>query len=334
MNKIDLTRIDLNLLTVFEVLMEERHVSRAAERLGRTQSTVSHALGRLRVQLRDPLLVRVGGTMRPSPMAHELAEEVRPILRSIRRALAPRAAFDPATSDRVFRIALADFWSFAVARLLAQTGPAAPAIGLAWSALRETSLLDLADQQLDLVVAPSALSRPEGLRDAPVGELAWRCFMRRGHPAVASWGKAAWQRHGHVVVALGDRMLSPVQAASGRIQLERRVAVQVPSFAAVAPLLAESDLIATLPGPVLGEGAGQHGLMALDPPFRIEPIRHSVYWSARMDSDPAIRWLLGGLLPRLAEASHRQVPKATPGRPPPTLWRSGPTPGAPTTRPR
>jgi len=67
MNKIDLRRVDLNLLPVFEVLVEERHVSRAAERLGRTQSAVSHALERLRVQLGDPLLVRMGGVMVPTP---------------------------------------------------------------------------------------------------------------------------------------------------------------------------------------------------------------------------------------------------------------------------
>jgi DNA-binding transcriptional LysR family regulator len=300
MNQIDLTRIDLNLLTIFEVLMEERQVSRAAERLGRTQSALSHALARLRRQLGDPLLVRVGGTMQPSPLALALAEEIRPILRSIRRTLAPRQPFDPATSERVFRIAMADFWSFAVVDFLAHAARDAPGIGLSWSALREASLLSLADEQLDLVVAPSALSRPDGLRRAPAGDLAWRCFMRKGHPAAATWGPAAWQSHGHVVVGIGDRLPSPVEAASGQSRLERRVVAQVPSFAAVAPLLAGGDLIATLPALSLGEGARTHDLLALDPPFRIDPIPHSAYWSARLDGDPAIRWMLDGLVPALA----------------------------------
>ena len=78
------------------------------------------------------------------------------------------------------------------------------------------------------------------------------------------------------------------------------VVAQVPSFAAVAPLLAASDLIATLPALALAEGASAHDLLALDPPFRIDPIAHDVYWSARLDGDPAIRWLLGGLAPALA----------------------------------
>lgn len=309
MNHIDLTRIDLNLLAIFEVLMEERQVSRAAERLGRTQSALSHALARLRRQLGDPLLVRVGGTMQPSPLALALSEEIRPILRSIRRTLAPRQPFDPATSERLFRIAMADFWSFAVVDFLAHAARHASGIGVSWSALRETSLLALADEQLDLVVAPSALSRPDGLRSAPAGNLAWRCFMRQGHPAAATWGPAAWQRHGHVVVVIGDRLPSPVEAARGQTMLERRVVAQVPSFAAVAPLLARSDLIATLPALTLRESARAHDLLALDPPFRIDPIPHSAYWSARLDGDPAIRWMLDGLVPALAMTQHERGAK-------------------------
>lgn len=106
MNEIDLHRVDLNLLVVFEVLMETRSVTATAERIGRTQSAVSHSLSRLRDQLGDPLLVRVGGKMQPSPFAEMVIEDVRPILRSIRRVIAPRSLFDPATSDRVFRIAM------------------------------------------------------------------------------------------------------------------------------------------------------------------------------------------------------------------------------------
>ena len=105
MNEIDLTRLDLNLLVTFEVLMTERSVSRAAVRLARTQSAVSHALARLREQLGDPLLVKVGGGMAPSPYAQRLIEDVRPLLRSIQRMIAPPEPFDPSTSRRVFRVA-------------------------------------------------------------------------------------------------------------------------------------------------------------------------------------------------------------------------------------
>lgn len=85
MNEIDLRRVDLNLLVVFDVLMEERSVTRAADRLGRTQSAISHALGRLREQLGDPLLVKSGMRMLPSPFAEHLVMEVRPILANMAR---------------------------------------------------------------------------------------------------------------------------------------------------------------------------------------------------------------------------------------------------------
>ena len=86
MNEIQLHRIDLNLLVTFEALMEESTLAAAADRLAVTPSAVSHALGRLRTQLNDPLLVRVGGRMQPSPYALDLIDEVRPVLRSLRRA--------------------------------------------------------------------------------------------------------------------------------------------------------------------------------------------------------------------------------------------------------
>src|SRR5882672_3501251 len=109
MNEIDLRRFDLNLLVVFDILMMERSVTRAAERLGRTQSAISHSLARLREQLGDPLLVKGGRRMEPTAFALEFVEQARPILRSIQRVLSPRHVFDPATSRRIFRLAAPDF---------------------------------------------------------------------------------------------------------------------------------------------------------------------------------------------------------------------------------
>src|SRR3979409_1846578 len=102
MNEIDLRRFDLNLLVVFEVLMIERSVTRAADRLGRTQSAVSHSLARLRSQLGDPLLIKAGMRMQPTAFALDLIEQARPMLRGIERVLSPRHVFDPASSRRGF----------------------------------------------------------------------------------------------------------------------------------------------------------------------------------------------------------------------------------------
>src|SRR5215471_16666961 len=109
MNEIDLRRFDLNLLVVFDVLMTERSVTRAAERLGRTQSAVSHSLSRLREQFGDPLLVKGGLRMHPTAVALDLIEQARPMLGGIQRVLSPQHLFDAASSKRVFRLAAPDF---------------------------------------------------------------------------------------------------------------------------------------------------------------------------------------------------------------------------------
>ena len=180
MSQIDLRRVDLNLLVVFEVLMAERSVTRAAERLGRTQSAISHSLARLREQVGDPLLVKVGGRMSPSPFAERLADEVRPILRSIQRVLVPPVAFDPATSTRVFRVALPDLTPSLFPLLAERVRREAPSAAIEWVARDEAMWPALVEGQVDVALVPSASALPEGLDRMEVGSFKWACFARRG----------------------------------------------------------------------------------------------------------------------------------------------------------
>jgi DNA-binding transcriptional LysR family regulator len=301
MNEIDLRRLDLNLLVVFEVLMAERSVTRAAERLGRTQSAVSHALARLREQVGDPLLVKTGGRMAPSPFAETLAEEVRPILRSIQRVLVPPRAFVAATSTRVFRVAIPDFATSLFPLLAAQVRRAAPLAGLEWVVPTPHTPLAVAEGQVDIALGPAALPVPDGLEREQAGTLKWATFARRDHPAIAEWGAKAWARWPHVAVRTGSRVPSPVATAAGALSRERRVAVWVPSFAAVAPLLAQTDLIATLPLVVMHESLERFGLRALPSPVPVEPMPHAVVWSRRLSGDPAVRWIRDVLCRTFAE---------------------------------
>ena len=126
-----LHRLDLNLLVTFEALMDEGSVAKAAERLNKTPSTVSHALARLREQVGDPLMVKVGGKMQASPFAEALIEDVRPILRSIERVVTPPEPFDPTTSTRTFRIAVPAITAL-IAEVFARINEAAPGVALEW----------------------------------------------------------------------------------------------------------------------------------------------------------------------------------------------------------
>ena len=149
MSEIDLSQLDLNLLVTFEVLMTEGSVTRAAARLGRTQSAVSHALQRLRDQVSDPLMVKMGGHMKPSPFALTLIDEVRPILRSIQRVVAPPEPFDPATSTRVFRIAVPAF-STLLSAVFERVHAAAPSVSVEWLLPNLHAPPAVAEGQIDL----------------------------------------------------------------------------------------------------------------------------------------------------------------------------------------
>src|SRR5438552_13688947 len=133
MNEIDLSHLDLNLLVTLEVLVREGSVARAAERLGRTQSAVSHSLGRLREQLGDPLLVKVGGRMSPSPFALKLVEDIRPILRNIQRVIAPPEPFEPEQSERIFRIASPEISAAVMGGIIGRVQAEAPRVVVDWT---------------------------------------------------------------------------------------------------------------------------------------------------------------------------------------------------------
>ncbi len=300
MSQIDLRRVDLNLLVVFEVLMAERSVTRAAERLGRTQSAISHSLARLREQVGDPLLVKVGGRMSPSPFAERLADEVRPILRSIQRVLVPPVAFDPATSTRVFRVALPDLTPSLFPLLAERVRREAPSAAIEWVARDEAMWPALVEGQVDVALVPSASALPEGLDRMEVGSFKWACFARRGHPAARAWGRKAWSQWPHLVVRVGVRVANPVETAEGPGP-KRRIGAWVPNFAAVAPLLARTDLVATLPILVMYETLLPYGLRALRLPVPLEPMPHRLAWSVRHGNDPAVRWLRGHLQAVMAE---------------------------------
>jgi len=297
MNEIDLRRFDLNLLIVFEVLMTERSVSRAAERLGRTQSAVSHSLSRLRSQLGDPLLIKGGVRMQPTAVALDLIEQTRPMLRGIQRVLSPRHVFDPANSRRVFRVAAPDFMLTVFAHLLSRLRSEAPGVSAEWTAPREPTLLDVAEGQIDVAIVPAELRLPEGVAGESLGALGWRCYGRKKHPAFARWNRQTWTRWPHLVVRIGDSLTSPVNVAASAAGLDRTIAGWVPHFSAIAPVLANSDLLATLPVIAMVETMHAFDLESREVPFPIAPLPHVMVWSTARSRDPAMNWLRDRLRP-------------------------------------
>lgn len=302
MHHIDVAAADLNLLVVLDVLLQERNVTRAAKRLHRTQSATSHALGRLREQLGDPILVRVGGEMRPTPKAERLAGEVSRILRTIGRVLGQEGAFDPATTDRVFTLAGPDFVAATLPVLLAHMTKATPSAGVELVPAGLGMLRDVADGRVDLAVAPTSVSKADGLRSAALVALEWAVYARGDHPAVRAWNAKAWAAYQHVRVRTSSGGESPVDVAARAQKLSRRTGPYLPHFLLAPPLLARTDLLMTVPRAVLAEVAPRFGLVALPCPVKLAPIELSMFWSAQLDRDPAITWFRQALREAAIEA--------------------------------
>ncbi len=290
MSDIQLHRLDLNLLVTFEVLMDEGSVAKAADRLGKTPSAVSHALARLRGQVGDPLMVKMNGRMQPSPFAMHLIEDIRPILRSIQRVISPPQPFDPATSSRAFRIAVPAIPGL-INAVFARLADEAPGVAIEWVGLGPYLYTAVADEQVDLAFLGADKPLPEGLMEHVLPPLKRYTFMRQDHPALRDWGREAWLRWPHVVVGMSGAGRQTVEDFLGRDGMERRIGARIPDFSGVGPLLAVSHMLATNIRPFLGADVKTYGLVARKPPVDLPDITCRFFWSARLAADPGNAWL-------------------------------------------
>lgn len=291
MNEIDLKKLDLNLLVVFDTLMGTRSVSKAALQLNRTQSAISHALERLRQQLGEPLLVRQGSDMVPSPFALHVHAQLQPLLKQLAQSLAPPENFDPQHTQRRFTVAMRDFLAGLFPDLLHLVQASAPQAQLEWLLVPDDVFASLLAGQLDVFIGPTPLDNmPSGIAMRVSGGLQWACFARSAHPALAHWDKDAWSRWPHLMVGVGDATRSAVAIAAREAGCTRHVQTRVPLFSAVAPALANSNLIATLPRTVMRSAMRHWDLVELPTPFPIEPIHHAIYWAKRLEGDAGLSW--------------------------------------------
>lgn len=314
MKEIQLHRIDLNLLVVFESLMVEGSVIGAADKLGKTASAVSHALARLREQLGDPLMVKVGGRMQPSPFALTLIDEVRPILRSIKRVMAVPQPFDPATSDRVFRVAIPAFPTV-MSTVLNRIHAAAPGVKLEWVLPNAAAFPAVADGRIDLAHLGGETRLPDGLDEVDMPPFIWTTFLRHDHPARKNWGLDAWQTWPHVQVNIANAVRSTLDTRLIEAKVTRRIGALISEFASVGPLLSRTDLLGTFPAILLAPDMQAWGLHPLPPPVELAPYRVRFFWSSRLANDPGSKWIRGIVLESYADmhrAAETAVAQANP----------------------
>ena len=287
MHENDLQGLDLNLLVALEVLLEEESVGRAARRLGRSPSATSHILARLRDTVGDPLLVRDGTKLVPTPRAQAMQLPLRAALEQIRGVLKPIAAFDPSSSVRQFTLAVHDLILPALGAVVADIVRTAPGIRL--------QILGHADgavpwHGVDLVTFGHA-GAPTSWRTTSFRNSGWSTIARRAHPWLDEPSFEGWIRLPHLQVRDPVGGPGPVERLLSARDLERRVPVIVPHFTAGMQLVASSDLLLTIPIDPSMLALGDFGLCAVPAPIELPPPRTGFAWPARLDVDPPHRWL-------------------------------------------
>lgn len=248
LNQTDLSRVDLNLLVLFEAVLEEGHVGRAAARLNLSASAVSHGLSRLRALLNDPLFLKHPKGVVATARAQDLAAPVGDILARVRAVVAQAERFDPARSTRRFTLGAPDGASAVILPpLLAHIGHAAPGVDLSVRALMpQDACADLDARSVDIAIAP-LVDIPARFAAAPLYDEEFVIAMRQGHPLGAQPTLAAYAAAAHVLVSLSGDPHGNVDDDLKAHGLARRVAVTAPSFLSALAIVGATDLVAAIP---------------------------------------------------------------------------------------
>jgi DNA-binding transcriptional LysR family regulator len=295
-----MSEIDFNLLTALEALLAEGTVVGAARRLGLSESAMSRTLARLRAATGDPILVRAGRDMVPTPRAEALRREVGTLTQAVRAVLQPDGAgFEPAGLDRIFNIrANESFAETFGARLVSAAAAVAPGVRLNFTPKPDKSVEPLREGLIDLDIGVMGHDAGPEVRIQALFRDRFVGVARAGHPLLEGEITAArFADCGHVVSSRRGHRDGPVDAALAAIGITRRVAAVVQSFPAALAIVCRSDLLSVVPETYLKAVAEfRSDLCAFPLPVETAPITISQMWHPRMEADPGHRWLRGVIL--------------------------------------
>jgi DNA-binding transcriptional LysR family regulator len=287
----NLRSLDLNLLVILDALLDEAHVSRAAERLFLSQPATSAALQRCRHLFRDPLLERGRGSMRLTPKAQSLRMPLKSLLSDVLN-LVELPEVPLSDIKQTLRITMADYPALLVIALLQRAlGETAPGIAIVVQPWRggEAARVALIDGTTDIAISvfpgKDADIHCEWLLDEN-----YVIALRHEHPAIPGFDLARWLSYPHILVSGRGEANSPLDDELAQLALSRRIGLVVPSFGMVPDLLRGSDMIAMLPSRVLS-AAGD--LSVLAPPIPVNGFRLHLAWHQRREKDKALRHVTG-----------------------------------------
>ncbi|MET8853356.1 LysR family transcriptional regulator [Amycolatopsis sp. NPDC004625] len=295
--------LDANLAVALDALLTEQSVTRAAARLQTSPAAMSRTLARLRRVLQDPLLVRAGQAMVPTPRAEALREEAAAVVRRLEALLTPSGGIDPAVLRRTFTVQTSDLVGAALAPgLLELARREAPGVSLRVLAEEWEAGPALREGRVDLEIGAIDHVDPE-TRVEDLVQLRMAAGVRAGHPldgeALTPAGLAAAE---HVAVSRKGRFTGPLDTALAEHGLGRRVSVVLPGHLAAMALAAAGDLVCLVPAGRPGEppsplaaAARAMGLRLLDIPLPLPPLVIGMAWHPRHTADGGHQWLRGAV---------------------------------------
>ncbi len=294
--------IDLNLLTVFEAVYSTGNITRAAEILGVTQPTISNALSRLRERVGDPLFVRQGKGVTPTPRAQEMIGAVRAALQLLTSSLDSQADFDPAASNRHFRMVMLDqlepvMMPPLVRRIQSFRGVTLEMLHIAYENVME----GLQSGVIDLALAPH-LPDVRGMRQEIIGHAKAVMVARRDHPEIdGSISLEQFQSIGQIALIPKLRSMTRIDEYLRSQGISRHITYTSSKFWSFPHLLATTDLIAILPGDFAEEAAQFFPLQILPVPFPVPEQQIYMIWNEDREKDVGLRWLRQ----QIAEPGHK-----------------------------
>ena len=284
--------LDLNLLVVFEAVYTSENITHAAKSLGLTQPTISNALVRLREAVDDPLFVRKGKGVEPTPRAKSMIGPVRSALQLIQTGVSAGEEFDPTRNARHFRIVLLDqlepiLMPYLVRDIQTHSNVTLEVLPIAYEPMIE----GLNDGSLDMVLAPHIPELKEAIQEV-VGNASTVMVARQGHPEIN--GKLTleqYQRLGHIALIPKLRTMTRVDEYLRQHQIERHIVYTSSKFWSFPHMIATTDLIAQLPGDFAREAAKFYPLQLLPMPFDFPEQQVYMIWKENRSNDAAHRWL-------------------------------------------
>ncbi|WP_151636927.1 LysR family transcriptional regulator [Noviherbaspirillum aerium] len=288
-----ISRVDLNLFTVFEAIYTEGSVTRASQKLNLTQPAISHALNRLRQMFGDPLFVRQGHAMVSTPLARSIIDPIRRSLRGLEVTLNGVHAFDPASTQKRFNLALRDVLeSTILPPLMLRIREHAQQVDLAASHVERRELeTELAAGTLDaaidvLLPLSSDIMHTRIYQDATV------VVARKGHPDIdGRLDLDSYLKQDHILASSRRRGPGLEDFELSRFGVERRVRLRCQHYFAACRVVSQTDMLLTMPGRYAHIANEQFGNQILPFPLEVPAFDVFLYWHANVDADPANIWL-------------------------------------------